>query len=549
MGFSIIGLIYSAVLSGLFKHHERTWPGFALSAFLFISITVINYIKYLLIKNEQFENEKIFNLSRVIELVIIVFIGIQPVLDLWAYIVVSFLIITTSLCRGTKTTVIYATFAIAMHIVLKSIDLYISNSGDGFHFIVIFRNLISLFIYYLASIMLAILCGKIYHDNSRKEEENKRLLGELGLKYEQLAVAQEEIKSHYEKLKETNIKLEDTNKRLTNSIAEFYTLQQISQAIGSILDTKELLKYVNDIILGVMGVNYSTIIIYDEKRDKLKVHTTNVKNQDELISLNDEINCSLLKDVLDNCKPIIENFVDSEEYKFTKGREVNSIVCVPFGTKSRQYGLMLIEHKYNNAFDEDNVRLLDIIGQQVGIAIENAHLYQQMQELATIDGLTDVYNRLYFQERLLSEFKSAQEGNYQLSLAIFDIDHFKRFNDTFGHLFGDKVLKTLADLVKRCLRSSDIIARYGGEEFIILFPRTGLKEAYDKVEALRQKVAASTVKDNLVTASVTASFGISCYPDTALTQHELLRSADNALYEAKESGRNCIRVAHALIKE
>ena len=103
------------------------------------------------------------------------------------------------------------------------------------------------------------------------------LIKELEIKYSQLAIAQEEIKEQYDKLKDTTSKLEDMNKKLTGSIAEFYTLQQISKAIASIFDIKELLRYVNDIIIGVMGVNYSTIIVFDDNRNKLKLSTTNIK--------------------------------------------------------------------------------------------------------------------------------------------------------------------------------------------------------------------------------------------------------------------------------
>ena len=234
-----------------------------------------------------------------------------------------------------------------------------------------------------------------------------------------------------------------------------------------------------------------------KKEKNLKVHTTNIRSRDDLIALNDNINCTILLDVLNNAKPIVENFVDPDEYTFTQGREVNSLICVPLTTKSRKFGLVLIEHKYYSAFDEDNARLLDIIGQQVGIAMENAELYQQMQWLATIDGLTGIYNRLYFQDRLQKEFTSAQQDSYPLSLAIFDIDHFKRFNDTYGHLFGDKVLKSITEMVKTSLRGTDILARFGGEEFIILFPRTNISEAFEKVDALREKISKTYIKDNL----------------------------------------------------
>jgi diguanylate cyclase (GGDEF)-like protein len=294
-----------------------------------------------------------------------------------------------------------------------------------------------------------------------------------------------------------------------------------------------------------MGVNNSTVILYDEKKDRLRVHTTNVSSKPELIALFDNINCDLLKDVLKSGEPLMENFVDSKEYCFTQEREVCSLICVPLVTKTKKFGLVLVEHKYFNAFDEDNLRLLNIIGQQVSIALDNAELYERMHELATVDSLTGVYNRLYFQERLQQEFENAQKNEYELSLAIFDIDHFKRFNDTFGHLFGDKVLRHISDLLKNSLRSGDIIARFGGEEFVLLFPRTGIKEAYDKVEVLREKIAKTAIRDELVTASVTVSFGLSAYPEVSTTESDLLKMADNALYDAKESGRNCVKIANS----
>ena len=500
-----------------------------------------------LLKKEISKSKYVFCILRVLELLLL--IGGVTFLDMgvWVYalIVVSF--IYASVTMGTNIGLLILAVFIPINVLLSSMhDLLFTAEDIKYSIFTSDSRFLNFFFYFLVYLAAIMLFGKLNRNNKERDEENKQLLVQLGEKYHQLAVAQDEIKDHYEKLKDTNNMLEDTNKKLTSSIAEFYTLQQISQAISSILDIKELLRYVNDIILGVMGVNFSTIILFDEKRMKLKVHTTNIRRREDLVMLNDNINSTILMNALNNSKSIIENFVDSDEYVFAQGREVNSLICVPLNTKSRKYGLVLIEHKYYSAFDEENVRLLETIGQQVGIAMENADLYQKMQELATIDGLTGIYNRLYFQERLQKEFKSAQEENYHLSLAIFDIDHFKRFNDTFGHLFGDKVLKSITEIVSRALRSSDIFARYGGEEFIIVFPRTNLKEANDKVEMLRQKISQTYVKDNLVTASVTVSFGIACFPDSASLENELIRRADDALYEAKDAGRNCVRTAEPL---
>lgn len=517
--------------------------------FVFIFIVgVFNFLKQIVVKKGLFCSNKHYVTIRVIEIVFINLLMAFFGLGKWIYLLQGFIILLTSFKNGRKGTVYLVGLSIMTNFVFQALHDFVLKYEDG-HSLFNSYELSQTFFMYFITIMFSILCGKIYEDNIESEQNNKKLYIELEEKFEQLSSAQEEIKQHNEKLKETNYKIEDANKKLRESIAEFYTVQQITQAISSIFDVKELLRHVNDIIIGVMGVNNSTIILYDEKKDRLKVNTTNVSNKNELITLFDNINSDALKDVLKNGEPLMENSADPKIYSFIQEREVCSFICVPLVTKSKKFGLVLVEHKYINAFDEDNLRLLSIIGQQVSIALENAELYEKMHELATIDNLTGVYNRLYFQQRLQEEFETAEANKYDLSLAIFDIDHFKRFNDTFGHLFGDKVLKHICDLLKSSLRSGDIIARFGGEEFVLLFPRTGLKEAYDKVERLREKIAKSTIRDELVEASVTVSFGLSTYPYVSETQSDLLKMADDALYVAKNSGRNCVKVAGSLVVE
>ncbi|MCX7710667.1 MAG: sensor domain-containing diguanylate cyclase [Clostridia bacterium] len=546
--FIVLGLVYTVFMDFLNERLYTKTSIIIMHFCYFLSIIILNYLKKIILKREMLQKYNTYMGVRMLELLLLMFGIVFVGLGDFGFLFFTVMLIVTSLSRGTKTGMILLAAMFALNPIFYSLDRYVFELGtyNRFHRGETAEEIIIVISYFVIYILLAGICGKIHYENLDAERQNQNLVKELGEKYDLLAIAQEEAKVQYERLKDTNSRLEETNTRLTSSIAEFYTLQQISSAISSIFDVKELLRYVNDIILGVMGVNYSTIVLYDEKRKKLKVHTTNIKDQDEIIALTDNINCNILIDTLNNAKPILENFVDCEEYTFTKGREVKSLICIPLNTKTRSFGLVLVEHKYHNAFDDNNLRLLDIIGQQVGIAMENAELYQKMQEMATIDGLTGVYNRLYFQERLKSELANAISGEYHLSLAIFDIDHFKRFNDTFGHLFGDKVLKKISEIVKGDLRNTDVLARFGGEEFIILFPHTALEEAYEKVEALRLKISKTFVKDELVTASVTVSFGISSYPSCAVSEAELLRVADDALYKAKESGRNCVKLANIL---
>lgn len=505
-----------------------------------ISVFILNLVKIRYIKTVKTYTINAFDAFRLIEVLLISLLltdyhfGIE-------YMALIFPMSIFGLYRGKLRSIFLLIISIAVKLgytILNGISSQGNNSVPH-----IAENCYYIIITYTIMFAIMHVCLSWRNDNLKNEEENERLVIELEEKYEQLEAAKNEIKIQYDKLKESNLKLEDTNSRLTTSIAEFYTLQQISEAINSIFDIGELLKFVNDVILGVMGVNYSTIVIFDAKKSRLKVQFTNIRSKEDLAILNDNINCKLMMDILENQKPILENQVDPDMYEFVKSRKIGSLICIPLRSKSRKFGLILIEHKNNNTFDSENLRLLTTICKQVSMAIENAELYESLQELATIDGLTGVFNRVYFHQKYESEFRLARELGYNLSLAILDIDLFKKFNDTYGHLFGDVVLKSVAQTIKNNLRATDTIARFGGEEFIVIFPRTSLKEAHEKVESLRHYINNNVVKDNVVSASVTASFGIACYPETSTNEIELIRDADNALYKAKDSGRNCVKTA------
>ncbi len=466
---------------------------------------------------------------------------------LWLYAALVIPIAVTGLKLGTRDALIATACSFVIHVSMTAVNHLSRLNAGGFspgNYYDIFLEFVFLYIIFA---MFSILFGRIQKLEAKNVQDNINLTKELEDKYFQLEIAQDEIRLQYDKLKVTNKKLEETNLKLSASIAEFYTLQQVSKAINSILDTRELMEYVNDIIIGVMGVNNSSIIISDDKTKRLKLNITNIANAEDRALLADNLNTEFFKSLIQKGGSVIENYADPLKYPFIDNRDVYSFICVPLKQKDRILGLVLVEHKYTNAFIEDNVRLLEIIAQQVGIVMENAVLYQKMQDLANRDGLTGAYNRQYFKGQLELEFKMARDEGYPLSLAIFDIDLFKRFNDTYGHMFGDLVIVSVYQVVSGYLRKHDVIARYGGEEFIIIFPRTNLEQAYEKIEALRKLISEYVIRDNLVAASVTASFGVCSYPECVLSEIDLVRIADDALYTAKESGRNCACVARKLL--
>ena len=165
--------------------------------------------------------------------------------------------------------------------------------------------------------------------------------------------------------------------------------------------------------------------------------------------------------------------------------------------------------------------------------------FEYQYKLATVDGLTDLYNHRYFQESLKQQMETAKRYGTSVSLIIVDIDFFKKFNDTYGHQAGDAVLRQVAQVLKKNVRTSDIVCRYGGEEMSIILPNTNNTEARTNAERICKAVAEKPFKLNATDEShVTISLGVATFPQDGEIPKDLIETADKGLYRAKENGRN-----------
>lgn len=508
----------------------------------FIVMLFISILRMLRIKKKLFKPGLLYSITKLIDILVIIVILNTTYNGFMFSFLMIIPIISLCVTRGLYVSIPYLGFTLVTHIGVG--HTYYSLIGKiqpdymYVHRSVFYIHTVILFIVFYA---LLKLLGNYNTRFEQNEKDNNNLVSQLGRKYAQLEEAKLEKQEQYDKLVEVNDQLEITNERLNNSLAEFFTLQQISQAISSLFDMDELLSFVNDIIIGVMGASTSNIALYSG--DRLKVKLSNIQNLKERAILTDNINNSCLKQAIDHGESIIDNNVNPDNYEFIKGRNVKSLICVPLQIKGKIHGLLLVEHNMPEAFGDRNISILKIITQQVSIAIENARLYEQLQDYANTDGLTQVYNRLFFQKSLKEELIQAQKEGYEVSVILYDIDNFKKFNDTYGHLFGDVVLKSIARLVKESIRKNDIVARFGGEEFVVLLPHTSLEAAYEKAEKLRKGISSLIVCDGEFSASVTVSLGVSSFPKFADTEDLLLKSADIALYKAKNQGKNCVVAA------
>ncbi len=219
-----------------------------------------------------------------------------------------------------------------------------------------------------------------------------------------------------------------------------------------------------------------------------------------------------------------------------------SVIYLPIGTEARVLGLLVAEQPPpGRPLDREELTSIKALAGQAGIAVENTRLYETTEQLSRTDGLTQLYNHRFFQERIQEETKRSNRFRQKLSLLMIDVDDFKRVNDTHGHLVGDQMLRQIARVLCECLREVDIAARYGGDEFVIILPDTDLHEAIEVGERLRRAVERHAFLPEPSPAKLTLSVGVATRaPMSPLSTEGFVKAADEALFRAKHEGRNSV---------
>jgi diguanylate cyclase (GGDEF)-like protein/putative nucleotidyltransferase with HDIG domain len=197
--------------------------------------------------------------------------------------------------------------------------------------------------------------------------------------------------------------------------------------------------------------------------------------------------------------------------------------------------LSLGKKESQSPYSYEDMQLLNLIGSQAGIIIENAMLYQQAETRANTDELTGLLNHRAFHERIEEEIARGSRFGGSFSLIMMDIDLFKTYNDIYGHLAGDQVLRKVGRYLESCIRSIDLPFRYGGEEFAVILPESRLDDAYKVAERIRKTIESQTSSRSM---PITLSLGVGNWPNDGVMKEEVIGIADAALYRAKQTGRN-----------
>ncbi|HNW36425.1 MAG TPA: diguanylate cyclase, partial [Candidatus Ozemobacteraceae bacterium] len=320
--------------------------------------------------------------------------------------------------------------------------------------------------------------------------------------------------------------LEANQKALDRKIFEIETLFKASQTMNFQNDTDKLVKQLLEMAGQALKAERASLMLLVDQSDELA--TKIVLGLDEAdaatlpsvtrIKSGEGVAGTVLKTgqsiiVNDGCQdPLFKSYESTASYE----HKIKNLISVPLKVKDRVTGVVNIVNKMSDeGFNADDQRLMEALAHQAAMAVEHARLY----ELAITDGLTKLYIHRYFQARLDEEIMRAKRYHTTVSLILFDIDHFKIFNDTYGHQQGDIVLVETARLMKQAVRDTvDIPARYGGEEFVIILPETDAKGAQLVAERLRKTIEAFEYPGQGKALKVTISLGIASFPDHASTK-------------------------------
>jgi diguanylate cyclase (GGDEF)-like protein len=332
---------------------------------------------------------------------------------------------------------------------------------------------------------------------------------------------------------------------MTSSILDIGSVMKVSQAISGEIVLDRLIRTIMKMAVENAGAHKGFFILNTD--GKLTIEAAEKDGDEGAWSHMQSVPLETCDDL---SKPIVQYVYRSgedvilgdaaQEGAFTNDDYIRqtrckSILCTPIMHKGILLGILYMENNLTtNAFTPERMELLRIFASQAAISLENARLF----ELATTDGLTKLYVHRYFQLLLDQEFQRSHRYNKRFALLMIDIDNFKKFNDTYGHQLGDEVLRSVARTIRKTSRDCDTAARYGGEEMAIILPETNARDAMAAAERIRAAVASTEVPHLEEKLRVTISIGVAEFPTHAQGKKDLIRRADEAMYDAKRTGKN-----------
>jgi diguanylate cyclase (GGDEF)-like protein len=342
-------------------------------------------------------------------------------------------------------------------------------------------------------------------------------------------------------------------KEIRFNLKEIELFHSIGKAITSTLELTDVLNIIMEKILELFNPTHWSLLLMDEGEKELRFEVVVGPGSEVLQGKTLPVGKGIAGWVAKYGESVISPNVKEDprffqEFDKETKVETKSVVAVPLISKGKVLGVLeLINILEDGRFNQDRFDLLLTIADYAAIAIENARYVERIKQLTVTDDVTLLYNARFLEQALEQNFRRARRYKTPLSLIFMDLDHFKHVNDTFGHLVGSSLLKEVAVLLKSILRITDIPTRYGGDEFVVILPETGKEEALIVANRIRDALRSKDFgRDHGLSYRITASFGVSTYPEDADNKVDLLRLADQAMYWVKEHNRDNIATPEVL---
>ncbi len=373
--------------------------------------------------------------------------------------------------------------------------------------------------------------------------EQRRMADSAKEMNETLRIHQEKIKKANEELGIQRIKMEAANRMVTRVNIETQTQNEILREITKCHDLEKLAEETSKSIREHMDLMFCAVIFKPLARKGELVYSMDAVDLSEIFlnTFKEDALESGLEAILSKKVITLDKALQKNCYKTLATNDfLQAVITVPIISEGEDMGVLFCGSKASDAFDE-SINLFENISAEIVLGIRNIRLYFEVQEMAIRDGLTGLYNRRHLNEIMEIYSDESMRNQIPLSTALLDIDHFKGFNDTYGHAFGDKVLAEIAKVLERWADEyGGIAARYGGEEFVLAFLNCNAARMNDILVQVKHDIDSIVLEYEGKPVSVRVSIGFTAYPEIARRPSEVLNRADSAMYYSKETGRDRI---------
>jgi diguanylate cyclase (GGDEF)-like protein/putative nucleotidyltransferase with HDIG domain len=343
----------------------------------------------------------------------------------------------------------------------------------------------------------------------------------------------------------------DHHKELEKEHIRVKSLYSIAQTLSQTLDIQEMLDRALKKTVQITVAHSGLIYLLDAGKKKLQLKSSKeipadtVKQVASIVLTDDELE-KILQSKSDpaqfsgmDCTFSIDRITG-----ILQTEKDQTFFSAPVSGINQVCGILIIARQSLRKFNSSEIELITAIGNQIGLGIENALLFQELSTLTTVDTLTRLRNSHYFHERLVEEVERSSRYGQECSVILLEIDHFTMYNDFYGYVSGDKVLEKMGKLIKKSVRKMDIGCRYTGPSFAIILPETRSETAYEVAERLRQTIETALLEENNVSsAMLTISAGVSAFPGDGPSAEGLVRKAEVALVAAKQQGGSRTQLA------